>query len=119
MTHEEEMVIRVKFQDTYKAVANYIRNGLGVTRETVEKYIQDFTKEAIRDYLQENPTLVENLTRKIIREEMDRALPGTWHTSGLKKYIGTVMDGAIQKEVKAAINERVTVQIAPARKEGS
>ena len=26
-----------------------------------------------------------------------RALPGTWHTSGLKKYIGTVMDGAIQK----------------------
>lgn len=116
MTHEEEMVIRVKFQDTYKTVANYIRNGLGVTKETVEAYIRDFVKEAIRDYIQMNPEFIDGLARKIVREEMDKVLPGSWRQSGLQKYVSQIVETSIQKQVKAAIDARVTVQIVPEKK---
>ena len=45
-----DFVLKVKFQDTYKALANYINNGLGIKRDDVERYLEDFARKIIHEY---------------------------------------------------------------------
>ena len=111
MTQEQEMVIRVKFQDTYKAVANYIRNGLGVTRETVFGYIQEFTKKAVEDFMRENPDFLAGIMKQVVLEEMNNAVPGGWYREGLRTYIKQQVGKELETMIKAAINETVKVEV--------
>jgi hypothetical protein len=111
MTNEQEMVIRVKFQDTYKAVANYIKNGLGVTRETVFGYIEKFTKQSIEDYFCERPEFVRDIAKSIVLENMNKVLPAAWSRSGVQKFIADTMDAELRAMIKAELDARVKVEI--------
>jgi len=45
-----DFVLKVKFQDTYKALANYINHGLGIKRDDVERYLEDFARKVVNEY---------------------------------------------------------------------
>ena len=106
MTHEEEFTLKLKFQDTYKAVANYIRNGLGIKRDDVEKYIQGFVREVISGY-DFYPVI-----KDVVRDKMAEALKERYSytpESDMRKYIERAIRDEVTKQVSDVIKDQVKV----------
>lgn len=104
MTHEEEFVLKVKFQDTYKAIANYIRNGLGITREDVEKYLHDFAKDIVAGY-DFYPAIQSVIDAKMIQVFRERY--SYYPDKGLKGYIEKAIRDEVSNQVKAVVQDVV------------
>ena len=101
-----DFVLKVKFQDTYKALANYIKNGLGITRDDVEKYLRDFAHDAVREY-DFCPAV-----KSVINERMVEVFRERYSYSpdrGLKSYIEKAVRDEISKQVSEAVKEQVRV----------
>lgn len=104
MTKENELVLKVKFQDTYKAIANYIRNGLGIKRNDILRYIEECVKNEI------SKIDLNKLVKEAIRDEMIYVMRKKYSYDGHSDLRGYV-DTAIREEVKAQVSRSVISRI--------
>ena len=101
-----DFILKVKFQDTYKALANYINNGLGIKREDVERYLEDFARKAVKEY-DFYPAIKSVINDKMI--EVFRERYSYYPDKGLKSYIEKVVKDEITKQVSETVKEQVRI----------
>lgn len=101
-----DFVLKVKFQDTYKALANYINNGLGIKRDDVERYIEDFARKVIHEY-DFYPVIKAVMNEKLT--EVFRERYSYLPDKGLKSYLEKIIKDEISKQVSETIKEQVKV----------
>lgn len=101
-----DFILKVKFQDTYKALANYINNGLGIKRDDVEKYLEDFARKIVNDY-DFYPVIKSVIDDKMIQTFRERY--SYYPDKGLKSYLEKVVKEEISKQVSETVKEQVRV----------
>lgn len=101
-----DFILKVKFQDTYKALANYINNGLGIKRDDVERYLEDFARKIINEYnfYPVIKTVIDEKLVSVFREKYSY-LPD----KGLRSYLEKIVKDEISKQVSETIKEQVKV----------
>ena len=120
----EDIVVRVSARDVYKAVKNYLNNGLGLTKEEVQAQIKERAESWVRD------SILEKQMDKIIREKVDEALrdavmSATGHPyyyplntkEALKEYIKKRIEGEITKVAAEITKDAVQAFLNAGKKE--
>lgn len=107
---EREIVLKVKY-DSYKAISNYLKNELGISKKQVEEIISRQTEEAVSKYLQSTQgsktldTILSNEVSKILanafgvsRKEGRKGFGFSYDSPSeeMKKYVTRVFDDTIK-----------------------
>lgn len=101
-----DFILKVKFQDTYKALANYINNGLGIKREDVERYLEDFARKAVNEY-DFYPIIKTVINERIL--EVFKKQYSYWPDTGLKAYFEKAIKDEISRQVSHTVKEQIRV----------
>lgn len=106
----EDMVFKFSGRDTYKAVKEYIKNGLGLSKEDIEAEIRAYAEERAREAV--NVTQVPLAIKYQIDKRIDEALNADYWCSGkgrLKEIIEKMVEAEVKKQVAEVIREKVKV----------
>lgn len=106
----EDMYFKFSGRDTYKAVKEYIKNGLGLSKEDIESEIRAYGEEAARKAV--NVTQVPLAIKYQIEQRIDEALKAGYGWSGkerLKEVIEKAVEAEVKKQVAEVIREKVKV----------
>lgn len=106
----EDMYFKFSGRDTYKAVKEYIKNGLGLSKEDIEAEIRAYGEEAARKAV--NVTQVPLAIKYQIEQRIDEALKAGYGWSGkerLKEVIEKAVEAEVKKQVAEVIREKVKV----------
>ena len=101
-----DFILKVKFQDTYKALANYINNGLGIKRDDVERHLEDFARKVVSEY-NFYPVVKEVINDKMM--QLFREKYSYWPDKGLKNYLEKVIKDEISRQVSETVKEQIKV----------
>lgn len=103
--------LKINGGDVYKAVKNFIKNGLGLKKEDIIQEIKnqsiDFAKEAL------NETLIDKKLNEEINNRIYKALNSSFgwnYQDSLKEYIERKINEEIKKCIAETIKEKITVQ---------
>lgn len=105
-TESEHPNVTFKFsgRDTYKAVKQYIHNGLGLSKEDIEKAIKDeamrYVQDVRFDYMVVNR--VESRVDKMIADTLKK-IYGYFPESEITKIVRSKADEMIRKSIDEAI----------------
>ena len=106
----EDMYFKFSGRDTYKAVKEFIKNGLGLSKEDIEAEIRAYGEEAARKAV--NVTQVPLAIKYQIEQRIDEALKAGYGWSGkerLKEVIEKAVEAEVKKQVAEVIREKVKV----------
>lgn len=108
----EDFYFKFSGADTYKAVKNFIKNGLGLTRQDVLNQIKDeaifYAEKAIQEFHMSER--IDNL----IEEKISKALAGKFgwnYNDSLKNYIKRKVDTEIKNQVSEIIKNNFVFKI--------
>lgn len=110
----EDMYFKFSGRDTYKAVKEYIKNGLGLSKEDIEAEIRAYGEEAARKAV--NVTQVPLAIKYQIEQRIDEALKAEYGWSG-KERLRDVIEKAVRAEVQKQVSEVVREKMAEFFKE--
>lgn len=106
----EDMYFKLSGRDTYKAVKEYIKNGLGLSKEDIEAEIRAYGEEAALKAV--NVTQVPLAIKYQIDQRIDEALKAGYGWSGkerLKEVIEKAVEAEVKKQVAEVVREKVKV----------
>lgn len=106
----EDMYFKFSGRDTYKAVKEYIKNGLGLSKEDIEAEIRAYGEAAAERAI--NSYQVPRALNSRIDERIDMALNAGYGYTGhsrLKELIVKAVEVEVKKQVAEVIREKVKV----------
>ncbi len=106
----EDMYFKFSGRDTYKAVKEYIKNGLGLSKEDIEAEIRAYGEEAARKAV--NVTQVPLAIQYQVEHRIDEALNAGFGYTGherLKQIIERAVEAEVKKQVAEVIRDKVKV----------
>lgn len=120
----EDIVVKVSGRDVYKAVKQYLNNGLGLTKEEVQAQIKEKAESWARDHL------VKEQVERIIKEQVNKTmhaavLSATGYPdyyplntkAALKEYITKKIEGEITKVAAEITKDAVQAFLNAGKKE--
>ena len=114
MEDEKVFPINVKFDGNYKAIANDIRNGLGVKKEDIDDYIQKFAEEAVRRYVMEHSQQIDKIVDNAFNDTMKRLFSNkngfSWERN-FSNYVSQAIDSEVKKKVAETVAENIEVRL--------
>ena len=106
----EDMYFKFSGRDTYKAVKEYIKNGLGLSKEDIEAEIRAYGEAAAERAI--NSYQVPLALNSRIDERIDMAMNAGFGYTGherLKQIIERAVEAEVKKQVAEVIREKVKV----------
>lgn len=104
----EDIYFKITGSDTYKAVKQYIKNGLGLSKEDIEIEIRSYACK-VAEQAVEKAQLPRILEDKIDRR-INEALTGGYGWNGqseLKHIIEKAVEAEVQKQVAKVVQEKM------------
>lgn len=106
----EDIYFKITGSDTYKAVKQYIHNGLGLNKEDIKNEVVAEAKRQTAKVLSEQD--IPAAFSAEIQKKIDRALYkrfGWCGNNSFGKYIEDIIRAEVKKQVSEIIKEKVNV----------
>lgn len=106
-----DFVLRIAHNDIYKAVANYIKNGMGITQTYIDEYLNKFLSEHLDELV------IRALSYKEMNDRIDSLISNRFRMRGayvngkkvtsFEDYIECQLGWQLEKAIQEKIDQRI------------